>query len=356
MKKTNQLFRVLLATSVLLLSSCAMIQKLKCNKEYAAKKGMEDVEKGQLSQPGALEGNSCEGDYSASQFRNDYLYGFNQKKAEICQPSYAAKLGAEDGDAGLTNKPSLTKISVCSDVSGYKNFQTVYQTEFNKSYCSSTRAQRLGEADAKNFARNNFSGQFASCDGTTKSSYNTSYSTTLANMCTMNQATTKAMDDARAKRPSEATKYTVCPSNGSQLMAGYTEAFSKMAAQVAKEDADRAAAEKEAARQKQAADFMNSTSTASFYYGARPYSASCSIPQDKSHVQVVVTNPYADQILVQGNWRLQYYNNDFNKITEDNTMEAVLLTPNTKKSFQKLTLPRDASYCRAELVSTTSVQ
>ena len=56
------------------------------------------------------------------------------------------------------------------------------------------------------------------------------------------------------------------------------------------------------------------------------------------------------QVLIQGNWKVIYYNGDFAKITEDKTTEAVLITGNNRKSFQKLTLPRDATFCRAEYV------
>jgi hypothetical protein len=71
---------------------------------------------------------------------------------------------------------------------------------------------------------------------------------------------------------------------------------------------------------------------------------------DRSFVQIDVDNAYPEQVLIQGNWKVIYYNNDFAKITEDKTTEAVLITGNNRKSFQKLTLPRDATFCRAEFV------
>ena len=70
----------LLALTVATLSSCAALTRYKCNREYAAKKGMEDAAAGLVSMPSRLDGSSCEGDYSPSAFSKDYNYGFQQKK------------------------------------------------------------------------------------------------------------------------------------------------------------------------------------------------------------------------------------------------------------------------------------
>ena len=72
------------------------------------------------------------------------------------------------------------------------------------------------------------------------------------------------------------------------------------------------------------------------------------IPADQSLVQVTVNNPNPSQILVQGQWNYQYYDKDFAKIADDSASDAVLLSAQSKKSFTKITLPRNASFCRAE--------
>jgi hypothetical protein len=121
-------------------------------------------------------------------------------------------------------------------------------------------------------------------------------------------------------------------------------------ARLDREEAERVAAEQERVRQQKAAEFQRYTATASFLYLNRSYTSVCAISSDRSFVQVDVENRYPEQVLLRGNWRVQYYNNDFAKITEDRTLEAVLITGHNKKSFQKMTLPRDAAFCRAEYV------
>ncbi|MGZ3696269.1 MAG: hypothetical protein ACXWQO_19910, partial [Bdellovibrionota bacterium] len=99
-------------------------------------------------------------------------------------------------------------------------------------------------------------------------------------------------------------------------------------------------------------EFNRNVATTAFPFQLRNYVSRCSVAADRSFVQVEVDNAYPEQILIQGNWRVIYYNNDFTKLTEDRTTEALLITGNNRKSFQKLTLPRDSAYCRAEFLGT----
>ncbi|MCO5142260.1 MAG: hypothetical protein M9962_04125 [Oligoflexia bacterium] len=162
-----------------------------------------------------------------------------------------------------------------------------------------------------------------------------------------------ALDEARANRgPEEGVRrLSLCKSvTRLNLVDSFKNSYEKTRNLIAQEENDRIAREQEAQRAAQLAEFQRTVATSSFPLNLRNYVARCSVASNRSNVNVEVENHYPEQILIQGNWRVIYYNSDFAKITEDRTLEAVLITGNNKKSFQKLTLPQGASYCRAEYI------
>ncbi|MCO5142259.1 MAG: hypothetical protein M9962_04120 [Oligoflexia bacterium] len=186
MKKIALLFLCVLYIPFLF-TSCAALTRYKCNREYAVKKGMEDADAGRLSQPSRTEGSSCEGDYSGATFSKDYLYGFQQKKNEICQITMASQLGKTDGEQGNTNKPNKGKLSLCVDLKNSQKLQSAYDKEFQKSYCSASRASNLGSARAQAWQEEDFSTAFADCSNQSslRSSYLSGYKKSLSEICTI---------------------------------------------------------------------------------------------------------------------------------------------------------------------------
>ena len=100
-------------------------------------------------------------------------------------------------------------------------------------------------------------------------------------------------------------------------------------------------------------EFINTKSTASFSVNQNSLSSICKINADKSAAIVEVANKTPSEILLQGDWRFEYYNQNFEKITEDNYREAILINGNNSKQFNKMTLPKDANFCRAEFIVPT---
>lgn len=347
MKKIKWLLVVVLQAS--LLSSCAYIQKLTCNKDYAAKKGREDLDAGRG--PGGAE-SSCEGEYSTAQFRSDYMSAYTQRKSELCREATAISYATDDGSKGLKEKPSLGKLAICADLPQNAALQAQYQSHFLKSFCAETRVQMVAEGKAKAYSPADFAGDLPGCSAGLQNLYQEKYSFALGAQCNRGQAENIAVQEARERKNLESglSRWKVCPQRYSELEQAYTSAFRATAFQMDQEERARIAKEQEALRQQKAAEFAKSTGTSSFFYQHRPHSASCNVAQDRSAVQVIVENPYTETLMLQGNWRLQYYNQDFQKITEDQMPEALLIGAKARKSFQKLTLPRDASYCRAEYV------
>ncbi len=345
------------ALVVLELSSCAMLTRYRCNKEYAAKKGMEDADKGQTSMPSRLEGNSCDGEYSASDFSKDYNYGFMMKKNEICQVTEAAKFGRADGENGDSNRSSKARLGICKDVASIKKLEGTYEAEFKKSYCAPARATKLGNARAAAWQISDFETAFSDCKTNTSTlarAYKTAYDDTMRSNCTVATAEKSAVDEANARRDGAAARARLqnCTTNKETALAAFDKAFQENQARIAKADAEAAAAAAAQARAAKVNEFLRTTATSVFPFQLRSYVSRCSVANDRSYVSVEVENQYPEQVLIQGNWKFQYYNTDFAKITEDRTVEAVLLTANNKKSFQKLTLPKDATFCRAELISS----
>lgn len=339
----------------LLISSCAALTRYKCNREYAVKKGMEDAEAGRISQPSRTDGSSCEGDYSGATFSKDYLYGFQQKKNEICQVTMAAQLGKTDGEQGNTGKPSKGKLSLCSDTKNAEKLQSTYEKEFKKSYCSNARASNLGSARAQAWQEEDYSTTFADCgnNASLRSSYLVGYKKALAENCTLPGAEKYAMDEARANHgPEEGVRRLTLCSGATRLnlVDSFRLSYERTKNTMAREENDRIAREREAQRAAQLTEFQRSVATSSFPMNLRNYVSRCSVTGNRSQINVEIENQYPEQVLIQGNWRVIYYNNDFAKITEDRTLEAVLITGNNKKSFQKLTLPQGAAYCRAEFL------
>lgn len=332
------------------LSSCAALTRYKCNREYAAKKGMEDAAAGLTSMPSRLDGSSCEGDYSPSSFSKDYAAGFQQKKQEVCQLPAATAYGHADGEAGLGAKPQRAKLQLCSDLKEMKKLEAAYDGAFKKTYCSTGRAAKAGIARAQAWQAADLSG-FADCGTAVKKPYMDAYNSTLADNCSVAEAQRLGVAEATAKRPMGEgnARLSICK-NKTALVEHFEKAYVTTQERVGKEEAARVAAEQERLRAEKAAAFHANTATSAFPYQLRSYVSRCQVAGDRSYVQVEVENRYPEQVLIQGNWKVLYYNGDFNKITEDRTTEAVLVTGNNKKTFQKLTLPRDAAYCRAEFV------
>lgn len=347
---------LLIAVALPLFSSCAALQRYKCNREYAAKKGMEDADAGRLSMPGRLEGNSCDGEYSGPTFSKDYMYGFQQRKQEICQANAVAGYGRADGEAGNASKPQKAKLALCAELKEARKLEATYEAEFKKAFCAPARAASLGTKQAQAWNDADFETPFADCKAggaALKKSYMDAYRTAMAGNCTMVGAEQAGVAEATAKRPATPIldRLNRCDAGTRESVKGaFEKAYNATRDRLAKEESDRVAAEALRVRQAKLDDFNRTVATTAFPFQLRNYISRCSIGGGGGFVQVDVENSYPEQVLIQGNWRVIYYNNDFAKITEDRTTEAVLITGNNRKSFQKMTLPRDAAYCRAEYV------
>lgn len=331
------------------LPSCALF-RYKCNREYAAKKGMDDAVNGRTAMPGRLEGNSCDGDYSASDYSKDYNYGFQQKKTEVCSPATAATWGRADGEAGNAAKPQKGKLGMCED----NRLYVLFDNEFKKAFCAPARAQKLGADKAASWQPADFETAFHDCgtSRTLRNAYMNAFRDTMATACTVDNAKKSGVAEANARRAPDNVRGHLqsCPKGQNELVSAFDQSYADTKTAMDKADADAKAAAAAAARQAQVNDFMRTTSTAYFTYSLRNYISRCSVSNDRSYVTVEIENDYPEQVVVYGNWKVSYYNNDFGKITEDTDQESVLVTGNNRKSFQKMTLPKDAVFCRAEFL------
>lgn len=347
-------YSILLATFVALsFSSCAALTRYKCNREYAARKGMEDANSGQLSMPGRLEGSSCEGEYSPSDYSKDYNYGFQQKKAEICQLATATAAGKTDGDLGNTAKPQKTKFQICQDQPVFRKLEPAYESAFQKAFCSTTRASASAESLAQNWKAAAFEETFASCGNASslKRTFDESYKRKFRENCSTLGAAKFGEDEARANREMHEgqEKMRMCEAvGGGNFVLAFESSYLATKAKLSQEQKEREAQEQERIRQVRVQEFLANVATTNFFFANKSLISKCTVAADRSYIQTEVENRYPEQVLVQGKWRIQYYGADFQKITEDQTVEAVLITPQNKKTFQKMTLPRDAAYCRAE--------
>lgn len=287
-------FSILMAATVAL-GGCAMIQKLTCNSGSARSSAERDVLAGNLSKPSLSSGDSCEGEYTREQYRADYDAAFTAKKKEICTTTAAESAGMSDAQAGKMNKPSKTQLGACADMGSHHNLEMAYDNSFRRGTCTSIRAAKVAEDQATAGVTANFDEAFGICSAAEKAAMKTTF------------------DSAYSKK-----------------------AF---AMKKAKEE-----------------EFVRTTGTTSFTYATRAHTAVCTVAQDRSHVQVVVDNPYPEQVLLQGQWQYTYYDANFRQLLEDTAPEAVLLSRGNKKAFQKLTLPRDAAYCRAAYLGETIIR
>lgn len=271
-------------SAALALSSCAMMQKLTCNSSVAVRGGQDDAAKGATDKPGRSSSTSCEG-------------------AEFTPAQYQADYdrGYSEKKAEICQAGYVSKKAMEDGTSGADQAQTsaflktcasasldkVYSQEFYKGYCSQTRAMKVGR------------------------------------------------ETGEAMKPLEMELYFVgcSPSQVSAVKSAFSEAYR---------------VGKDMTIKKRGEEFQRTTGTAQFDFMGRPYSASCEIDSARGQATVDVQNPYADQVTIQRNWKFSYFDSNFQKLTEDQLTEAVLLGGGSKKKFSKLTLPRDASYCRAE--------
>jgi hypothetical protein len=345
----------LLLLAPLLLSSCAALTRYKCNPEYATKKGMEDAAAGLLSQPARTEGNSCEGDYSASTYSKDYNAGFQRKKQEICQVTAAAATGRTDGEAGQTNKPQKTRLNLCADSRDAAKLEAAYEREYKKAYCAPARASKAAVARAQSWEEPNFDTTFGECGPGLKRDYLDAYKQTMSGNCTTGEAERFGAAEAAAKKPMAEgmARLGRCGSVGKgSLAAVFEKSYLAAKEKMERDESMRAAIEAQRIQDQRANEFRQNVATASFPFQLRNYTARCQVAGDQSYVQVELENRYPEQVLIQGNWKVIYYSPDFAKITEDRTVEAVLVTGQNRKTFQKMTLPRNAAYCRAEFLGT----
>ncbi|AZZ36690.1 hypothetical protein CIK05_07775 [Bdellovibrio sp. qaytius] len=290
MKKT---FNVSILVSILIAtSSCAMIQKLTCNANTAKSTGARDATSGSINMPGLNSGNSCEGEYTNTQYQADYRQGFEEKKNQICQVSEITKMTQVSVDAGLTKADVEKKMGACVTMSSYSSLKSTMERTYMAGFCSTTRAESMGYKHGSDLANKAFEQNFAGCEA-----------------------------------------------KWSSLKSAYDQAYNKASTQAHKNKQDL---------------FVKSTGTSTFMLDQKNLSASCQIPADQSLVQVTVNNPNPSQTLVQGQWNYQYFDKDFAKIADDSGVDAVLLSPQSNKSFTKMTLPRNASFCRAEFAGVAT--
>jgi hypothetical protein len=292
---------------------------------------------------------------AAADFSKDYNYGFMMKKNEICQVTEAAKFGRNDGEAGSATRPSKSRLGICADTTSVKKLEATYEAEFKKAYCAPARATKLGNARAASWQASDFETAFADCKTNVAplaAAYKAAYADTMKTNCTLDNAEKSGASEAngRTDGATSRARFMNCTVNKDAVLAAFEKAYATNKERVGKEDAENAAKAAAAARAAKVAEFQRTTATSTFPFQLRSYISRCSVADDKSFVRVEVENAYPDQILIQGNWKLSYYNHDFGKITEDRTQEAVLVTGNNRKTFQKMTLPRDAQFCRAEFI------
>jgi hypothetical protein len=337
------------ALALATLPSCALL-RYKCNREFAAKKGMDDAVNGRTAMPGRLEGNSCDGDYSASDYSKDYNYGFQQKKTEVCSPATAATWGRADGEAGNAAKPAKGKLGMCED----NRLYVLFDSEFKKAFCAPARAQKLGADKAASWQPADYETAFHDCGSsrTLRNAYMNSFRDTMANSCTLDNAKKSGAGEANARRAPDGVRGHLqsCPKGSAELVSAYDNSFNEAKAAIDKAASDAAATAAVAARQAQVNEFMRTTATAYFPYNLRNYISRCAVSPDKSFITVEIENDYPEQIVIYGYWKISYYGNDFSKITEDRDQESVLVTGNNRKTFQKMTLPPTAVFCRAEFI------
>ncbi|MGZ3720342.1 MAG: hypothetical protein ACXWR1_18485, partial [Bdellovibrionota bacterium] len=221
--------------------SCALL-RYKCNREYAAKKGMDDAANARTAMPGRLEGNSCDGDYSASDYSKDYNYGFQQKKNEVCAPATAATWGRADGEAGNAAKPQKAKLGFCED----NRLYVLFDSEFKKAFCAPARAVKLGADRASSWQPADYETSFHDCGAskTLRAAYMNSYRDTVANNCTLDNAKKSGAAEANARRAPDAVRghLQTCPKGRDELLAAFDGSFAAQKAALDKADADRAAA------------------------------------------------------------------------------------------------------------------
>lgn len=282
-----KLFKISLFVSVVtLIAGCGLIQKLTCNTSNAARSAQEDVKNGQTSQPGKAKGDSCEGEYTKQHYKEDYQRAYSQAVIDTCTAANAVTAGQADGLDGSTTKNRWKQFLSCEKSSLIKQFENSYNAEFTKAFCSEGRAVKLAtEVDAKLEVMN-----FDAVFGT-------------------------------------------CPGNKNALKTTYEKSYQS--------SYDKAMIDK-------TNQFVQSTGTSNFNFAGRPYSASCRVASDKSNITVVVNNPHPQQALVQGVWKHTYYDKSFNRILEDTSAEALMLSQANPKSFIKMTMPRDTQFCRSE--------
>lgn len=276
----------ILVSALMLTGSCAMIQKLTCNANNAKSSGARDATNGSINMPGLKSGDSCEGEYTGSQFQADYRQGFEEKKNQICKMDEVTKLTQAGVDSGLTKTEVEKKIGACVTMSSYASLKNNMERVYMNGFCSAARAEKIGNKHGSDLAEKSFEQNFAGCEA-----------------------------------------------KWSMLKPAYEQAYNKASVQAHKNKQDL---------------FVKNTGTSTFVLDQKNLSASCIIPVDQSMVKVTVNNPNPSQTLVQGQWNYQYFDKDFAKIADDSGVDAVLLSPQSNKSFTKMTLPRNASFCRAE--------
>lgn len=286
--------KVSLLVSVLMMTgSCAMIQKLTCNSNNAKSQGASDAANGNINMPGLRTADSCEdAEYSKSQYQADYRQGYEEKKNQICVASEIVKMTQTSVEAGQSKADVEKKMGACMSMSSYTSLKNTMENTFRNAFCSTARAEKMGNQHGSSLSGRSFETAFAGCE-----------------------------------------------SKWSSLKPAYELAYSK--------------AEMQAHKQKQD-QFVQNTGTSSFMLDQKNLTAVCRIPADQSHVTVTVANPNPSQTLVQGQWNYQYFDKDFAKIADDSGVDAVLLSPQSNKSFTKITLPRNASFCRAEFAGVTN--
>lgn len=284
--------RYVIASAFLLatLSSCSYLQKLSCNSDSAKKKGELDAAMGLADQPGIKSSSSCEGaEYNVAQYQADYKIGFDLKKTQMCQVSTASTFGKEDGTNGDLSKTQLGKLQFCKGNNQFAKIQEAYNTDYTAAFCSEARAVKLGTTEGTTTASGTFDTGFASCS-------------------------------SRAQK---------------SLKMAYTKSYQE--AQVA-------------ARKKQVDEFLNTRAVANFSVNKNTVTSQCKINADHSAAIVEVSNKSPSEMLLKGDWKFEYFNDKFEKITEDNHREALLISSNNKKQFNKMTLPKNADFCRAEFM------
>jgi hypothetical protein len=352
--------KFIICVLAVLTTSCSMFQKLSCNENRARDFGVKDAQAWDANRTHINEGNSCEGEYSPSTFRNHYLASYNSTLESQCTADKAKSYGAEAAAQLDYDRKSKGRLDICKGFAkSLQTLKTAYDQGYFEELCAKDKIVAQGTLQGGSFAAADY-GRIDHCPGaqkkTLKLAYDTAYKNAVVEACGPVESSRRGTKDGRANIPIDQgiANISKCPKNLQQsslqtYQTGYQLERTKMEnEELRKRQDELARQQQEMLRQQQENNYRQAINRDRYDFNVdnNPAFSSCRVQDRNAFVKI--TNNSRFSINIRDALLIDFYD-QFGKAIESKEVRisSTNIWANTSADFRENFIPHNAFACVA---------